>query len=133
MTKVLDHVGVSVRDFQGAKAFYSRALAPLGIALVMEFDGAAGFGADGKPEFWIGGDTASFQTPEQVRIITPVHICFATKSRGEVDAFYQEALAAGGRDFGPPGIRAHYHANYYGAFVIDPSGHNIEAAFHGAA
>jgi predicted lactoylglutathione lyase len=73
----------------------------------------------------------TFQTKAQVEPITPVHLCFAASSREEVDEFYKAALAAGGRDNGPPGLREHYHPGYYGAFGLDPDGHNVEAVFHG--
>jgi catechol 2,3-dioxygenase-like lactoylglutathione lyase family enzyme len=127
----LDHVTLVVSDYARSKAFYEKALAPLGIARVMEFGQACGFGRDGKPDFWIGAGPASFQKPEQIAIITPTHIAFAARSRAEVRAFYEAALAAGGRDFGAPGVRVHYHPMYYGAFVLDPDGHDIEAVIHG--
>ena len=127
---ILDHVTLVVSDFERSKAFYEKALAPLGIEIIMNFGQACGFGI-GKPDFWIGTGPASFQKPEQLRIITPTHIAFAASNRAAVDAFYQAALAAGGKDFGAPGVRAHYHPNYYGAFVLDPDGHDIEAVFHG--
>ncbi|WGS20921.1 MULTISPECIES: VOC family protein [unclassified Bradyrhizobium] len=125
---MIDHIGFSVSDYERAKAFYQTALAPLGYSLIMEVtaeqtvhDAAAGFGADGKPDFWIGGEGAMNK---------PVHIAISAKDRATVDAFYQAAMSAGGTDNGPPGIRAHYHPNYYGAFVRDPDGHNIEAVCH---
>ena len=125
---MIDHLGFSVSDYERAKAFYSQALAPLDYSLVMEVTQeqsgdfpAAGFGADGKPDFWIGGEGG---------LNKPVHVAIAAKSRAVVDAFYEAALAAGARDNGPPGIRAHYHPNYYGAFVLDHDGHNIEAVCH---
>jgi catechol 2,3-dioxygenase-like lactoylglutathione lyase family enzyme len=127
---ILDHVSLSVSDYARAKAFYGAALAPLGITLLMEFDHVAGFGRDGKPELWIGGGPASFQTEAQLRPITPVHLALSARSREEVDAFHAAALAAGGRDFGAPGPRPVYHPGYYGAFVLDPDGHNIEAVIH---
>jgi catechol 2,3-dioxygenase-like lactoylglutathione lyase family enzyme len=130
MEPIIDHVSLNVTDYGRSKAFYAQALAPLGITLVMEFGPAAGFGR-GKPELWIGGAKADFQTEEQVEIITPIHVCLRARSRAEVDAFHVAALAAGGRDNGAPGIRAHYHPAYYGAFVLDPDGHNLEAVFHG--
>lgn len=129
----LDHVTLVVGDYALSRAFYEKALAPLGIAKIMEFGQACGFGRDGKPEFWIGMGPASFQKPEQLRIITPTHIAFAARSRAEVEAFHAAALAAGGKDFGAPGLRTHYHPNYYGAFVLDPDGHDVEAVFHGGA
>ena len=81
----------------------------------------AGFGANGKPDFWIGGEGG---------LNKPLHVAIVAKDRATVDAFYKAAMAAGGRDNGAPGIRAHYHPNYYGAFVLDPDGHNIEAVCH---
>lgn len=125
---MLDHVGISVSDYERAKAFYARALAPLGYGLIMEVTAeqtghaaAAGFGANGKPDFWFGGGGAMNKA---------VHIAITANDRAAVDAFYTAAIAAGGRDNGAPGIRPHYHANYYGAFVLDPDGHNIEAVCH---
>ncbi|MCS3729450.1 VOC family protein [Bradyrhizobium betae] len=125
---MIDHMGFSVSDYERAKAFYIKALTPLGYSLIMEVtaeqtghDAAAGFGTDGKPAFWIGGEGAMNK---------PVHVAIAAKDRATVDAFYKAAMAAGGRDNGAPGIRPHYHPNYYGAFVRDPDGHNIEAVCH---
>ena len=128
---MIDHIGFPVSDYQRSKSFYLKALAPLDYVLVMEVkqDGpdahpAAGFGAGGKPDFWIGGEGG---------LDKPLHVAILAKDRATVDAFYKEALAAGGRDNGAPGIRAHYHPNYYGAFVLDPDGHNIEAVCHSPA
>jgi catechol 2,3-dioxygenase-like lactoylglutathione lyase family enzyme len=129
---VLDHVGVNVTNYERSKAFYGAALAPLGITLVMEFGKAAGFGRDGKPDFWIGEGPTSFQKPEHLAPITPIHVSFVARSRAEVDAFHAAALGAGARDNGRPGPRPEYHAGYYGAFVLDPDGHNIEAVIHTA-
>jgi catechol 2,3-dioxygenase-like lactoylglutathione lyase family enzyme len=126
----LDHITLTVSDYARAKAFYEKALAPLGIKPLMDFGQACGFGHE-KPDFWIGAGPSSFQNPEQLRVITPTHVAFAAANRAEVDAFYQAALAAGGKDYGAPGVRAHYHPDYYGAFVLDPDGHDIEAVFHG--
>jgi catechol 2,3-dioxygenase-like lactoylglutathione lyase family enzyme len=125
----LDHISLSVSDFAAARAFYAAALAPLGISVQMEVGKAetggayegAGFGAAGKPFFWIGSGG---------RTAPPTHIAFAADSRAEVDAFYQAAIAAGAKDNGAPGIRAHYHPSYYGAFVLDADGNNIEAVCH---
>jgi catechol 2,3-dioxygenase-like lactoylglutathione lyase family enzyme len=130
---ILDHITLAVSDYPRSKAFYDKALAPLGISALMEFGQACGFGRDGKPEFWIGVGPASFQEPQHLKVITPVHIAFSAKDRAEVEAFYKAAIAAGGKDFGAPGVREHYHPNYYGAFVLDPDGHDIEAVFHGPA
>ena len=129
---MIDHIGFSVSDYARAKAFYLKALAPLGYVLVMEVGAdrtesrtpAAGFGAGGKPDFWIGGEG---------KLEKPVHVALQTKDRATVDAFYRAAIAAGGKDNGAPGLRPHYHANYYGAFVLDPDGHNIEAVCHAPA
>ncbi len=126
---IIDHVGFGVADYVRAKAFYQAALAPLGITLVMEVgpqqtegkNAACGFGKNGKPEFWIGSDGKT--TP-------PAHIAFVVDSRAEVRAFYEAALKAGGRDNGVPGLRPQYHPSYYGAFVLDLDGHNIEAVCH---
>ena len=128
----IDHITCTVSDFARAKAFYQHALAPLGIKLVMEFGPSAGFGKT-KPDFWVAVGPASFQTAAQLTRITPIHVAFQASSKADVDAFYQAALAHGAKSFGEPGLRAHYHPGYYGAFVLDPDGHNIEAVFHGAA
>jgi catechol 2,3-dioxygenase-like lactoylglutathione lyase family enzyme len=130
---ILDHVTLMVRDFARAREFYGLALAPLGVTEVMCFGEACGFGRGGKPDFWIGTGPTSFQTAEQLRTTTPTHLAFAARSRDEVDAFHRAALAAGARDFGAPGLRPIYHPNYYGAFVLDPDGHNIEAVHHAPA
>jgi catechol 2,3-dioxygenase-like lactoylglutathione lyase family enzyme len=118
---MIDHTGVGVADFARSKAFYAAALAPLGYAMLMEFGDAAGFGVPPKPDFWIGTASAA---------ISPVHVAFRADSRAQVDAFHRAALAAGGRDNGAPGLRTHYHPTYYGAFVLDPDGHNVEAVCH---
>ena len=116
-----DHIGFGVSDFEKSKAFYTQALAPLGIGVVMEGPGWAMVGRPGKPELWFG----SYGKPPG-----PIHIAFAAANRAEVRAFYEAAIAAGGRDNGGPGIRAQYHPNDYGAFVFDPDGHNVEAVCH---
>ncbi len=125
---MIDHIGFPVSDYARSKAFYLKALAPLGYGLIMEVkqdehagEAAAGFGRDGKPDFWIGSEGG---------LNKPMHIAIAAGDRATVDAFYKAAMEAGGRDNGAPGIRAHYHPNYYGAFVFDPDGHNIEAVCH---
>jgi catechol 2,3-dioxygenase-like lactoylglutathione lyase family enzyme len=122
--EMLDHITIGVVDLERSKAFYDQALRPLGIErLYAEGDRVAGYGANQKPSFWVGGRNAS-QTSVHVAF---VHVAFAAQDRETVDRFHQAALAAGGRDNGQPGLRPHYHANYYGAFVLDPDGHNIEA------
>jgi len=127
---LIDHITLNVSDYPRAKAFYTKALAPLGVKPIMEFGEACGFGREQKPDFWIGKGPTSFQTPAQIATITPLHIAFAARNRGEVDAFHAAALAAGAKDFGRPGVREVYHPNYYGAFVLDADGHNIEAVYH---
>jgi catechol 2,3-dioxygenase-like lactoylglutathione lyase family enzyme len=131
MESMIDHIAINVTDLARSKAFYSQALAPLGITLLMEFGLAAGFGREPKPELWLAGEKSDFQTEAQVELLTPIHVGLRARSRAEVDAFHVAAVAAGGRDNGAPGIRAHYHPDYYGAFVLDPDGHNLEAVFHG--
>jgi len=128
---ILDHIGINVTDYPRSRAFYEKALAPLGITAVMEYGKACGFGRHGKPDFWVGQGQTSFQRPEHLEHITPVHVCFAAADRAQVDAFHAAAVAAGGTDFGAPGLRPQYHPGYYGAFVLDPDGHNVEAAHHG--
>lgn len=125
---MIDHTGINVRDLDCAKNFYRAALAPLGYGILKDFPNAAGFGAPrpdggGDPggDFWI-----SEGTPYEPRS----HIAFSAQTRHDVEAFHQAALAAGGTDNGGPGIRAHYHANYYAAFILDPDGYNIEAVCH---
>ncbi len=119
---MIDHVSLRVSDFERSMAFYRRALAPLGYAVIVEFPGAAGMGVDGKPDFWV---TKAEGTP-----VTTTHLAFLARDRKTVDAFFEAAVAAGGKDNGAPGPRAIYHPGYYGAFVLDPDGHNIEAVIH---
>jgi catechol 2,3-dioxygenase-like lactoylglutathione lyase family enzyme len=125
---VLDHVGFAISDYDRSLAFYKAALKPLGYGLVMEVprevtggDTHAGFGPEGRPYFWIGTGT-----PLSGRL----HVAFAASSRADVDAFHEAALRAGGTDNGKPGLRPVYHPHYYGAFVLDPDGHNVEAVCH---
>lgn len=118
---MIDHTGYLVSDLEKSIAFYTKALAPLGYEKLMSFPGVAGFGEQGKPDFWIhGGGTPTDK----------LHIAFRAKGRAQVKAFYEAAIAAGGKDNGPPGTRPHYHEHYYGAFVLDPDGHNVEAVCH---
>ena len=124
---MIDHIGFPVKDYARSKAFYTQALAPLGYTLIMEVQQdahdspAAGFGIAGKPDFWIGGEGG---------LNRAVHVALTASNRAAVDAFYRAALAAGGKDNGAPGLRPHYHPDYYGAFVLDPDGHNVEAVCH---
>ena len=129
---LIDHLTLYVSDYARSKAFYEKALAPLGVEAIMEFGQACGFGREKKAVFWIGKGPASFQKSEQLAPITPVHIALAARSQAEVDGFHAAAVAAGGTDNGAPGLRPQYHAGFYGAFVLDPDGHNIEAVFHQA-
>lgn len=118
---MLDHIGIEVKDLEKSKKFYSTALTPLGIKLIadlVEYK-AAGFGVD-RPQFWLGQGANS----------TEIHVCFSAKNRAEVRAFYEAAIKAGATDNGKPGLRPEYHANYYGAFVHDFDGYNIEACCH---
>lgn len=129
---MIDHLTLIVSDYEKSKAFYLSALEPLGYALVMElsraqilelpFEKGCGLGVRGKPDLWL--------RPGQS--IVPTHIAFRANSREQVRAFHQAALRAGAKDNGAPGPRPHYHPNYYGAFVIDPDGYNIEAVCHEA-
>jgi catechol 2,3-dioxygenase-like lactoylglutathione lyase family enzyme len=118
---VIDHISLHVSDLAAAKAFYSAALAPLGYTVLMDFGHVAGLGVAPKPDFWLSGGG-----PEK----PPAHIAFRAANRAEVDAFYKAAIAAGGVDNGGPGPRAIYHPGYYGAFVLDADGNNIEAVTH---
>ena len=128
---MFDHIGFPVSNLLHSKRFYQTALEPLGVAIIMELtaeqtgtSAQVGFGENGKPYFWIGDGEGVLRGR--------LHVAFTAKTRADVDAFYQAALAAGGRDNGKPGLRPHYHAHYYGAFVFDPDGHNIEAVCHSA-
>ena len=118
---MIDHTGVNVSNVEASKRFYRVALAPLGYAVIMEFEQAAGFGVPPKPDFWIGQGKPN---------VPQIHVAFRAETRAQVDAFFKAALAAGGKDNGAPGLRPHYHENYYAAFVLDPDGHNIEAVCH---
>lgn len=128
---MIDHTGLDVSDAAKSRRFYEQALAPLGYQVLMEvppeFTGGAvvlGMGVPPKPDFWIHEGTP--QKPH-------LHVAFRAADRPTVDAFYKAAIAAGGKDNGPPGLRPHYHAGYYGAFVLDRDGHNIEACCHDPA
>lgn len=124
---MIDHIGLSVQNYDAIKDFYTKALAPLGYGVVMEFappdapHRVLGLGKNDKGDLWIA---------EEGKTTPHTHIAILAENRAEVDAFYEEAIAAGGIDNGKPGIRAEYHENYYGAFVLDPEGHNLEAVCH---
>ena len=125
---MIDHIGFAVSNMERSKAFYIDALKPLAIGVILEVtaeetgaDAHAGFGADDKAFFWIGTGA---------RPKGGTHVAFTARTRAEVDAFYRAAMAGGGRDNGTPGPRPHYHKHYYGAFVLDPDGNNIEAVWY---
>ena len=117
---MIDHISIGVRDIAAAKKFYAQALAPLGYTVMMEFPEGTGLGAEGKPDLWLVQRDPGAGN----------HVAFVCRDRQTVDAFHEAALAAGGTDNGAPGIRDDYHEHYYGAFVFDPDGHNIEAVCH---
>ena len=120
---MIDHIVIRVRDLAGSRRFYVGALAPLGYTIVKEVEPFIGFVADKKADLWLGRGEP---------VTSAIHVALACGSRAEVDAFYASAMKAGGRDNGAPGLRPHYHPNYYGAFVLDPDGNNIEAVCHGS-
>lgn len=126
---ILDHFTLNVSDYARSRPLYEAALAAIGARVISEYPGFCGFGVT-KPDFWLAGGASSFQSAEHLSPITPVHLAFVAKSRAEVDAFHAAAVAAGGSDHGAPGPRPEYHENYYGAFVLDFDGHNIEAVCH---
>lgn len=143
---MLDHIGIQVRDYALCKRFYAAVLAPLGYGVVMDLSAemtggyvGTGFGVQGKPSFWmspVASATTSgsaVRTGAEVSSAAALHLAFVAATRAQVDAFYAAAMAAGARDNGKPGLRPHYHPNYYGAFVFDPDGNNIEAVCHAPA
>lgn len=119
---MFDHLGFGVTDYAKSRAFFLEALQPLGIGVVMEGQHGLGLGRNGKPALWL------FQTSDKP---TPLHIAFTAADREQVRAFHRAALETGATDNGGPGLRPQYHAHYYGAFVIGPDGHNVEAVCHG--
>lgn len=116
---MLDHIGLAVSDMAQSKRFFQAALAPLGYQVLMDFGEAVGMGKE-RPDFWIS----------KGKVANAMHVAFVAPDRATVAAFYKAAMAAGGRDNGAPGLRTQYHPNYYGAFVHDPDGNNIEAVCH---
>ena len=120
---MLDHIGLRTKQADVMFAFYEAVLAPLGYSKLRDFGVAAGFGKDGQHPLWIGQSEGEAAT-------SSVHLAITAESRAAVDAFHKAALANGGTDNGPPGLRPQYHENYYGAFVLDPDGNNLEAVCH---
>jgi catechol 2,3-dioxygenase-like lactoylglutathione lyase family enzyme len=118
---MFDHVGFGVTDYTLSKTFFLKALQPLGVGIVMEGEHGIGIGLTGKPSLWL------FQTSEKP---APLHLAFTAQNRQQVQDFYHAALESGGKDNGAPGLRPHYHPNYYAAFVIGPDGHNVEVVCH---
>ncbi|WP_320202026.1 VOC family protein (plasmid) [Agrobacterium sp. rho-13.3] len=121
---MIDHLSFGVTDFERSAIFYDRALAPLGVSRLFHVTSGpvekAAYG-NAYPNLWIAADPAA---------VGKLHLAFTASDKDAVDAFYREALASGGTDNGAPGFRPEYHSGYYGAYVIDPDGHNIEAVFH---
>ena len=120
---IIDHLGIAISDYARSKDFYAKCLAPLDVELIVEIEGWAGFGRGDKAELWFGPDGDAHK---------PMHIAFVAGDRASVDRFHQAGIAAGAKDNGAPGLRTLYHPHYYGAFLIDPDGHNIEAVCHQA-
>ena len=116
---MIDHLTLRVTNYDKSKAFYTAALKPLGYEAIMEFEGYCGLGERGKPDFWLAAGKQE-----------PMHLAFRARTRAAVQAFYEAAIAAGAKDNGGPGPRKDYHPDYYGAFVLDPDGHNVEACCH---
>jgi catechol 2,3-dioxygenase-like lactoylglutathione lyase family enzyme len=118
---VFDHIGIGATHLKASKEFFLEAFSPLGVSVVMEVADAVGLGRDRKPSLWLSATTVQ---------CAPLHLAFTSETRRQVDDFYRRAIAAGGKDNGPPDLRPQYHPNYYGAFVIGPDGHNVEAVCH---
>ena len=118
---MLDHIGIGATNLKASREFFLKALSPLGVSVVKEVPGAVGLGRDHKPSFWLGASSKQ---------CGPLHLAFTAETRSQVDDFFRRAVAAGGKDNGPPGLRPQYHPNDYGAFVIGPDGHNVEAVCH---
>lgn len=118
---MFDHIGIGASNLEASKTFFVKALAPVGVTVVMEVPDAVGLGRDHKPSLWLSASTVK---------CGPLHLAFTAETRSQVDDFFRRAVAAGGKDNAPPGLRPHYHPNYYGALVIGPDGRNVEAACH---
>ena len=118
---MFDHIGIGASNLEASKTFFVKALAPVGVTVVMEVPDAVGLGRDHKPSLWLSASTVK---------CGPLHLAFTAETRSQVDDFFRRAVATGGKDNAPPGLRPHYHPNYYGALVIGPDGRNVEAACH---
>lgn len=118
---MIDHIGIAVSSLEASRRFYEHALAPLGYSVIGERQGRVGLGFGHKPYISL----RQSEVP-----VAPLHIAIAAATRGQVDEFFAAAIGAGGTDNGAPGLRERYHPNYYGAFVLDPDGHNLEAVIH---
>ena len=126
---MLDHVSLGVTDIDRSRRFYDAALCPLGLVRIVDFGKGRGSDYGAVP----GSLGVEFTITREAQVGTPIagaHICFRAPNRAAVDAFHMAALAHGGQDDGVPGLRPHYHADYYCAFVMDPDGHRIEAVCH---
>lgn len=126
------HICITVSDLEKSTNFYNSILAPLGYHKVLEFPNAVGFGNQGKPSFWIGtAPPGEYWKEGHEAGRSPIHFAFQSQTNEAVDAFHKLGLELGAEDYGAPGLREHYHSHYYGAFLIDPDGNNIEAVCHG--
>ena len=119
---MIAHISIGARDVAKARSFYDAALKPLGYTCLSSGEDSLGYGAK-EPEFWV----SATEHPVPADDRSGLHICFTAPTRTAVDAFHKAALQFGGKDNGKPGLRPQYHANYYGGFVKDPDGNNIEA------
>jgi catechol 2,3-dioxygenase-like lactoylglutathione lyase family enzyme len=118
---MIDHIRLTISNYARGKKFFEEALSPLGYSVLIDHEiSGGGFGRDGKPDFWIKGGELNSR----------IHVAFSSPNRATVDAFYEAAISAGGTCNGPPGPRPEYHPSYYGAFVLDPDGNNVEAVCH---
>ena len=126
---MLDHVSLGVTDIARSRRFYDSVLRPLGLVRIVDFGEGRGSDYGAAP----GSPGVEFTITREAEVRTPIpgaHICFRAPDRAAVDAFHAAALVCGGRDDGAPGLRPNYHADYYGAFVLDPDGYRIEAVCH---
>jgi catechol 2,3-dioxygenase-like lactoylglutathione lyase family enzyme len=127
---MIDHIVITVESYAKSKAFYTKVLEPLGYGLVAEYPGGGGFGKDKKPSLWLGEARPGYWQPGHAPNKSPIHIALLAPSRAAVRAFHAAALEAGATDYGAPGLRPHFHPSYYGAFVVDLDGNDLEAVTH---